>query len=99
MQQHISTAVMALRPRDQIHDCSSSSMQLRRTSFRAPTNGVCITKIRGHANGRAFMAGRDGNLYELTYSVQQALTFASLGFGDPKVIKKCERYVAVAFVI
>lgn len=39
------------------------------------------------------MAGRDGNLYELTYSVQQALTFASLGFGDPKVIKKCERCV------
>ncbi|CAM9540207.1 unnamed protein product [Ascophyllum nodosum] len=66
-------------------------IEVRQTSFVAPTNGVAMTKIAGHANGRAFMAGRDGNLYELCYSVRQNFTYATLGFGDPTVKKTCER--------
>ncbi|CAN0587419.1 unnamed protein product, partial [Ectocarpus sp. 12 AP-2014] len=44
-------------------------IQVRRTNFRASTDGVSMLKIAAHPNGRVFMAGKDGNLYELTYSV------------------------------
>ena len=54
-------------------------------------------KIAGHANGRAFMAGRDGNLYELCYSVRQNFTYAMLGLGDPTVKKTCERWETALF--
>lgn len=37
--------------------------------FSIPTDGVYITNIVGADNGRIFMAGKDGCLYELIYQV------------------------------
>ena len=37
--------------------------------FSIPTDGVYITSIVGADNGRVFMAGKDGCLYELVYQV------------------------------
>ncbi|CAM9590794.1 unnamed protein product, partial [Ascophyllum nodosum] len=36
------------------------------------------------------MAGKDGNLYELAYSVEESPAFSCLGFGNP-VTRKCKR--------
>uniref|UniRef100_A0A0B7BCT5 Nucleoporin Nup133/Nup155-like N-terminal domain-containing protein n=1 Tax=Arion vulgaris TaxID=1028688 RepID=A0A0B7BCT5_9EUPU len=38
--------------------------------FSIPTDGVYITSIVGTDNGRAFMAGKDGCLYELIYQAE-----------------------------
>nr|XP_018906260.1 PREDICTED: nuclear pore complex protein Nup155 [Bemisia tabaci] len=35
--------------------------------FQLPTDGVNITAIAGSANGRIFLGGEDGNLYEIQY--------------------------------
>ena len=37
--------------------------------FSIPTDGVFFTSIVGSDNGRIFMAGKDGCLYELVYQV------------------------------
>ena len=38
--------------------------------FSLPTDGVFFTSIVGADNGRIFMAGKDGCLYELVYQVR-----------------------------
>ncbi|KAK3794466.1 hypothetical protein RRG08_003619 [Elysia crispata] len=38
--------------------------------FSIPTDGVYITSIVGAGNGRVFMAGKDGCLYELLYQAE-----------------------------
>lgn len=38
--------------------------------FQLPTDGVNITAIAGSANGRIFLGGEDGNLYEIQYRVR-----------------------------
>ncbi|GFN98864.1 nuclear pore complex protein nup155-like [Plakobranchus ocellatus] len=38
--------------------------------FSIPTDGVYITSIAGADNGRVFMAGKDGCLYELVYQAE-----------------------------
>ena len=37
--------------------------------FSIPTDNVHFLSITGSANGRIFMAGKDGCLYELSYQV------------------------------
>ena len=37
--------------------------------YSIPTDSTFITTIAGTANGRIFMAGKDGALYELIYQV------------------------------
>ena len=38
--------------------------------FSIPTDNVNMLSITGTKDGRIFMAGQDGNLYELHYQVQ-----------------------------
>jgi len=52
-------------------DYSSEEMHLLPDPlFSIPTDGVFITSIVGADNGRIFMAGKDGCLYELTYQAE-----------------------------
>ncbi|KAM3568456.1 hypothetical protein VYU27_009418 [Nannochloropsis oceanica] len=44
-----------------------SPLQARRTTFRVSTDGVTINKVVGSSNGRIFLAGLDGNIYEIQY--------------------------------
>lgn len=37
--------------------------------YSVPTDGVPIKVIRGTENGRIFLGGRDGCLYEIVYQV------------------------------
>eukprot|EP00954_Amorphochlora_amoebiformis_P005165 406492-Amorphochlora_amoeboformis.AAC.1 len=40
-------------------------MTLRPTQFSAATDNVHMLKVIGTPNGRIFMGGKDGNVYEL----------------------------------
>ena len=50
-----------------------------------------MLKIAAHPNGRVFMAGKDGNLYELTYTVAYGFLYSVFFVGDPSGTRKCER--------
>lgn len=50
-----------------------------------------MLKIAAHPNGRVFMAGKDGNLYELTYSVAYGFWYSVFFVGSPRGHRKCER--------
>ena len=43
-------------------------MRLVATDISCPTDGVGVLHIAGTSNGRVFLAGDDGCLYELQYS-------------------------------
>lgn len=45
----------------------SSPLRLIPTSFTFPTDGVCMSAITGTVDGRIFMGGSDGCVYEMTY--------------------------------
>ncbi|CAM9519333.1 unnamed protein product, partial [Ectocarpus sp. 12 AP-2014] len=66
-------------------------IQVRRTNFRASTDGVSMLKIAAHPNGRVFMAGKDGNLYELTYSVAYGFWYSVFSVGSPVPSRQCSR--------
>ena len=38
--------------------------------FRVPTDNVVMSVIRGTDNGRIFLGGRDGSLYEVVYQAE-----------------------------
>lgn len=68
-----------------------SNEQVRLTNFRAYTDGVSMLKIAAHPNGRVFMAGKDGNMYELTYTVSYGFMYSVFFVGDSTGSRKCKR--------
>lgn len=50
-----------------------------------------MLKIAAHPNGRVFMAGKDGNLYELTYSVAYGFWYSVFSVGSPVPSRQCSR--------
>lgn len=50
--------------------CSDARIELYPTSFVVPSDGVHMIAICGTSNGRIFMCGRDGCVYELVYQSQ-----------------------------
>lgn len=50
-----------------------------------------MLKIAGHTNGRVFMAGKDGKLYELSYALEYGFMYSVFFVGDPSAKRKCER--------
>ena len=48
-------------------DNSTQGLRLVPTRFILPTDNVPMLSIRGTKNGRIFMGGHDGNLYEMNY--------------------------------
>lgn len=43
--------------------------------FVLPTDGVSMMSVKSTSNGRIFMGGKDGCLYEITYQVLLDLMF------------------------
>ncbi|CAM9600176.1 unnamed protein product, partial [Choristocarpus tenellus] len=66
-------------------------VEVRPTNFKAGTDGVSMLKIVGHPNGRVFMAGKDGNLYELEYRVTYGFMYSVFFVGDSTGTRKCRR--------
>jgi len=61
-------------------------LQIKRTSFSVSTDGVLITKITGTRNGRIFLTGKDGQLYEVVYCNDGDSLFQFLG-----ITRKCRK--------
>ncbi|CAM9224570.1 unnamed protein product [Chrysoparadoxa australica] len=66
-------------------------MSLRQTQFVASADGVPMLKIVGHPSGRIFMAGKDGNLYELEYDTVQGVLATYLGIGRGSGQRHCTK--------
>lgn len=49
-------------------DSACKNMKLVPTSYSMPSDNVAMVKVVGTQAGRIFMAGNDGNVYELDYS-------------------------------
>ncbi len=54
------------------NDIVHNRMTVESESFSVPTDGVIMRKIVGTPNGRIFMGGDDGNLYEVVYAKNQS---------------------------
>ena len=53
--------------------------------YSIPTDSTFITAIAGTANGRIFMAGKDGALYELIYQVTFLFIFFGVSRRNPQM--------------
>lgn len=66
-------------------------INLRATTFKVSSDGVSMMKITSHPNGRVFMAGRDGNMYEFTYTLEYGFMYSVFFVGDSTGQRKCKR--------
>lgn len=74
-----------------VGDGGGRQLEFKPTNFKASTDGVSMLKIAGHPNGRVFMAGKDGNLYELSYTVEYGFMYSVFYVGDSTGERKCKR--------
>jgi len=51
----------------------SNSLELRHSKITAPTDGIPMRAVKGTDDGRVFLAGNDGTLYELEYEAPSLL--------------------------
>ena len=49
------------------YDCDSNALGVTSTPYAVDTEGVMMLSVAGACDGRIFMGGSDGNLYELYY--------------------------------
>lgn len=69
-------------------DSISNTTKLIPTAYRLPTDSVTVVKVQGSQSGRIFLAGNDGNLYELDY--QSTDSPWSIVFGTERT-HKCRK--------
>lgn len=69
-------------------DSQSNTTKLIPTAYRLPTDNVTVVKVQGSQSGRIFLAGNDGNLYELDY--QSTDSPWSIVFGTERT-HKCRK--------
>ncbi|KAG5180255.1 Nup133 N terminal like-domain-containing protein [Tribonema minus] len=75
-----------------VTDGGDGRLDVRPTQFSASSDGVNMNAIRGHPCGRIFMAGKDGNLYELIYEAGGATGWLSyVGLGGSSGSRKCRK--------
>jgi hypothetical protein len=64
-------------------------IHFRPTPFSVPSDNVLMLKMAGLPNGRIFMAGSDGNLYELSYEQDESLaSYLTSGLIGERKVKK-----------
>mmetsp|Transcript_24760 Transcript_24760/g.36519 ORF Transcript_24760/g.36519 Transcript_24760/m.36519 type:complete len:1559 (+) Transcript_24760:131-4807(+) len=63
-------------------------IRLQHTKYAIPSDDVTMLKIVCAQSGRVFMAGNDGNLYELIYENLQDSWATYLGVGEPHKCRK-----------
>ena len=69
-------------------DANGSSLKLIPTTYTAPTDNTIMAKVIGSQSGRIFMAGNDGNMYELNYQSIESPWAAVFGAGRTH---KCQK--------
>ena len=68
------------------HDNEFGDLQLEPTDLAIPSDNVSMLTVAGTGNGRVFMGGQDGNLYELWYRAYGWQDFLPLGSSRCKKI-------------
>jgi nuclear pore complex protein Nup155 len=69
-------------------DSETNTTKLIPTAYKLPTENVTVVKVQGSQSGRIFLAGNDGNLYELDY--QSTDSPWSIVFGTERT-HKCRK--------
>ena len=69
-------------------DANGSSLKLIPTTYTVPTDNTIMGKVIGSQSGRIFMAGSDGNMYELNYQSTESPWAAVFGAGRTH---KCQK--------
>ena len=69
-------------------DKNGTSLRLIPTAYAVPTDNIIMVKVIGSQSGRVFMAGCDGNMYELDYKSTET-TWATV-FGTGRT-HKCQK--------
>lgn len=72
-------------------DAECDRLRLNPTAYKLPSDGVAMFKMVGSQVGRLFMAGNDGNLYELDYSYVESPWAALVGGGSSSASHKCAK--------
>lgn len=60
----------------------NKQLMLRKTGFEIPLGGFLVTHIQSCSNGRIFVAGDDGHLYEITYDSEERWFKKKCGITD-----------------
>lgn len=79
----VDVVVLALAAEDE-----NVAPRVQPTKFIVPSDGITMTKIVGTQHGRIFMAGFDGNLYELRYERADDSWGTYLGLQQPHKCRK-----------
>ena len=69
-------------------DKNGSNLKLIPTAYTVPTDNIVMVKVIGSQSGRIFMAGTDGNMYELDYKSSQSPWAVVFGTGQTH---KCQK--------
>jgi hypothetical protein len=71
-------------------DEQGNNFKMVPTAYKMPSDNVAMVKVVGSQVGRIFMAGNDGNVYELDYSNSESVWSAMLD-GDESSRHKCRK--------
>jgi hypothetical protein len=69
-------------------DIKGNNLRLIPTAYTIPTDNIIMVKVIGSQSGRIFMAGNNGNMYELEYKSVESAWSAVFGTGQ---IHKCQK--------
>jgi len=72
-------------------DEQGNNFKLVPTAYTMPSDNVAMVKVVGSQTGRIFMAGNDGNVYELEYSNSESVWSALVDGGDENARHKCRK--------
>lgn len=72
-------------------DEQGNNFKLVPTAYAMPSDNVAMVKVVGSQSGRIFMAGNDGNVYELDYSNSESVWSALVDGGDENARHKCRK--------
>lgn len=83
----IEVAVLALS-----YDENRRNLRLISTIYKLPSDNVTMVKITGSQSGRIYMAGNDGNLYELDYTNENRSWASAVGLEPAHKCRKINRF-------
>ena len=72
-------------------DEQGNNFKLVPTAYTMPSDNVAMVKVVGSQSGRIFMAGNDGNVYELDYSNSESVWSALVDAGGEHSRHKCRK--------
>ena len=72
-------------------DSQGNNFKLVPTAYKLASDNVAMVKVVGSQSGRIFMAGNDGNVYELDYSNSESVWSGLVDTGSGDARHKCRK--------